>query len=67
MLGKILSVARTNHDIANQKFDENKAQIKDALAKIETMQAQIDTINKNQTQTMNEFKSEMIDAFSRLE
>ena len=47
MLGKILSVARTNHEIANQRFDENKAQIKDALAKIETMQAQIDTINKN--------------------
>ena len=67
MLGKILSVARTNHEIANQKFDENKAQIKDALAKIETMQAQIDTINKNQTQTMKEFRSEMIEAFSKLE
>ena len=77
MIGKILSVARANHEIANQRFDKNQAGIKDAHAKIEKIQEMQEEFGKkmeqleekltqNQTQAIKDHESRLIEAFTKL-
>ena len=70
MIGKILSVVRANHDVATERFDENKAGIKDAHTKIQEMQEQLEEqleekLQNQLTETQNaieEFKQELTDS-----